>query len=333
MAYPESCFTKLIGIRGVCEPKEGALFWLDSIPGIDLDGLAQIATPDAPSGAKLGEKLIESVASILAADLQGIYDSHYKVESVMVTGCSNCSFLGNFASGIERGVLIKDNTSSNFSRLVVDKVIVRLNAAGTFHVVLDDGSPDNVFVIEHDFAADVDAILVNIGYTTRRKQVRVYLQETDVAMAQLSCPRVGSGCGCSGKVHVIDDLVYTGTLNGAETQQAYGFQPCAFIQCDPDDLLCWIAMSAPRMIGMAYLYKLAEQYFMGAFMSTRNNKVAGMSVDEKKERAEYYGELYQNKLVGKETRGLKDVVAETLGSIADVCIVCDALNRTQWATG
>lgn len=333
MAYPESCFTKLIGIKGVCEPKEGALFWLNDIPGIDLDALADTATPDAPSGAKLGDRLIESVARILAADLQAVYDAHYKVENVLVNGCSNCSFLTNTAAGVERGVLIKDNTNSAFSRLVIDKTVVRLNAAGTYHVVLDDGSPDNVFVIAHDFLADVDAVLVNIGYTTRRKSVRVYLQESDVPMMQLSCPRTGSGCGCSGKVHVVDDLVYTGTLNGAETQQAYGFQPCAFIQCDPDDLLCWMALSAPRMIGLAYLYKLAEQYFMGAALSTRNNKVAGMSVDDKKDKAKYYGGLYQDKLMGKGARGLKDVVSDTLGSVSDVCIVCDALNRVQYAAG
>lgn len=331
MAYPETCFQNLIGIRGTCAPQE-AMYWLDDIPGVDLSKLAQVAEASAPTGEQLGMKLIESASRIMAADVEAIYNANYKVQNTLVAGCSTCLFNGNFAAGTQRGILIKNNTESSFSSLIIDKLTVRINSTGTFNVVIDDGNPSNQRVIEYEFVAGLDYEFTGLNYRTKQKSVKVYFQENSVLQAQLSCKKSGSGCGCSGTQAVISDLVYTGLTDGLESQQAYGFIPCAMIACDAADVLCFVAHSAPRMIGMALMYKAVELYFQTRLHSARNNKIAGMGVEDAKDDAAKYLDLYTKKLNGKGGRGVKDLVFTTLQQNQDVCVVCDALVATAWAT-
>lgn len=331
MPYPESCFQNLLGIKGTCEPQE-AMFWLDDVPGMDLAKLADTAD-NMPSGAKLAEKLIEAAARYMAADVEAIYDAQYKVQNTLVSGCSACSFLTNYAQGPQRGILIKDNTSSAFSHLLLSKLTAKVNSTGTFNIVIDDGTTGNTRTIEHAFEAGVEYEFTNLNYTTKRKSVKVYLLEDNVPLAQLSCPKSSSGCGCSGAASVISDLQYTGLTNGVESQAAYGFQPCAVIACDAADLLCFVAQSAPRMIGMALVFKTAELYFQTRLQSSRNNKTVGVAVEDTKLDAEKFGKLYREKLNGTGTRGVKDLVFTTLQQTSDACVVCNSLVATAWATG
>lgn len=332
MAYPEICFSNLIGIRALCEAyATEPLYFVDDLPGVNLDNLASLAGASAThTGKEWGELLIERAARMMAADVEAIYDGAYKVENMLVNGCSTCTFLSNYATGDQRGVLIKNNTSSAFARLVVDKLTVLVNDTGLFHIVIDDGQAPRTIAVELE--AGVLADVINIGYTTAQKTVRVYLQESNVPLAQLSCPRGSSGCGCSGKRTVVADLIYTGTAAGVESQQAYGFIPCAFIRCEADDLLCFTAKSAPRMIGMALLYKVGELYFADGTLTTRNNRVAGNKTEQKEDESKRYAKLYMDKLNGKGTRGVKDLVTTALRSVAtDECIVCNAQLGTAWA--
>lgn len=330
-SYPESCFTGLIGIHGTCEPKTG-MFYLDTIPGIDLVKLSNVAEASAPTGEKLGVKLIESAASLMAADVEAIYDAQYKVQNTLVGGCSACKFTGNYSTGPQNGILIKNNTESNFASLILDKLVAKINAAGTYDIIITDGITSKT--ISQEFEAGVEYEIINIKFSTKQKSIKVYLDAADVPLAKLSCPRSSSsGCGCGGQATVVNDLVYTGLTNGVETQNAYGFMPCAIVACDAADLLCFIANSAPRMIGMALLYKAAELYFQTRIQSARNNRTTGVNVDDAKEDAKKYGDLYTAKLTGKGTRGVKDLVFTTLQQQNDVCVVCNSLITSAWATG
>lgn len=329
MAYPESCFTGLIGIHGTCEP-QNAPYWLDDIPGIDLAKLASVAEANAPTGEKLGAKLIETAARMMAADVEAIYDGQYKVANTLVNGCSTCKFTTNYTAGVNNGTTIKNNSDSTIANLLLDKFTVKINNTGTFHMVIDDGLAPRV--IEHDFEAGTEYEFTNLNFRTRSKVIRLKFQEPEVLLAQLSCARSGSGCGCSGSKTVISDLQYTGLTNDLETQNAFGFIPCAGIMCDAADLLCYVANSAPRMIGMALLYKSAELYFSTRLQATRNNKVVGTNTDDAKEDVSKYAKLYKDKLNGVGTRGVKDLVYTTLQNTGDVCVVCNAMLTTAWAT-
>lgn len=329
--YPESCFQSLIGLKGTCN-EQTAMYWLDDIPGIDVLRLAQVAEANsAPTGEKLGEKIIETASRFMAADVEAIYDAQYKVQNTLVTGCSTCNFLANYSNGSEKGILIKNNTDSAFAALVVDKLRVKINSTGTFTIVLDDGQAPKE--IEYDFEAGTEYTFAGLNYSTKMKSVKVYFKEPEVLQSLLSCKRAGSGCGCSGAATVISDLHYTGLVAGVESQSAYSFIPCAFIRCDASDLLCFVANSAPRMIGMALLYKASELYFSTNFNSNRANKVAAFGTEDTKESAEYYRDLYDKKLNGKTTRGVKDLVFTTLQQTSDVCVVCNSLTGIAWATG
>lgn len=321
----------MVGVKGTCEAYN-TMFWLDDIPGIDLKKLANVAEENTGSGEKLAVKLIEGAARFMAADVEAIYDAQYKVQNQLVGGCSSCKFTTSYSAGAERGILIKNNTTSSFSQILLDKLIVKINSSGTYTIIITDGE-DNVKQIEQDFTAGYEYEFANLNYRTKRKNVKVYFQQADVLQNVLSCPRSGSGCGCSGTTAVLNDLTFSGLTAGAESQSAYGFLPCAMVICDAADLLCFVANSAPRMIGMAMLYKTAELYFATRANSGRNNKVAGVNIEEAIEDAKDYQEKYQNKLVGVGTRGVKDLVFTTLQQTNDVCIVCNSLNGSAWATG
>src|SRR4051812_11074154 len=328
MPYPESCYTGLVGIRGVCTPASDVTYWLDDVPGVDLDKLARLANSDANTGASFGAKLIESSARLMIADVEAIYDGGYKIENMLVNGCSTCTLLSNYGAGTALGVLIKDNTSSSFSQLVIDKLSVKIGATGLYTVVIDDGV--QLRMIQEDFVTGEIVEFRGINFRTKKKEVRIYLQEPDVPLAQLSCPRKGSGCGCTGKAAVLQDLIYTGTNNGAEQQQAYGFIPCAFITCSAEDLLCFLSKSAPRMIGMALLFKVAEQFFRENQLTERNNRVS-FKEEEKVDEAKRYAKLYLDRLNGVGVRGVKDLVRTSLKNLNDTCVVCNANLVTTWA--
>jgi hypothetical protein len=329
MAYPENCFTGLIGVHGTCEPQD-APYWLDDIPGIDLAKLAQVAEQIAPTGEKLGAKLIESASRLMAADVEAIYDGKYKVANTLVNGCTTCKYTGGYLAGANNGLTIKNNSDSTLSNILLDKFTVKINNTGTFNVVIDDGMAPRV--IPFDFEAGVEYEFTNLNFRTRSKVIRLKFQEPEVLLAILSCPRSGSGCGCSGSKTVVSDLQYTGLVNDLESQSAYGFIPCAGIMCDAADLLCYVANSAPRMIGMALLYKSAELYFTYRLQSARNNKIVGTNTDDAKEDVKKYAKLYTDKLNGVGTRGVKDLVYTTLQNTSDVCVVCNSMLATAWAT-
>jgi hypothetical protein len=333
MPYPENCFSELIGIRGICQPPATTpMFWVDDIPGINLHNLSSIVDASQHhTGRSFGEALIDRASRMMAADVEAIYDGHYQVESTLVNGCSICTFLNNYATGNERGIMIKNNTSSSFSRLVIDKITAKVNDTGTFTVVIDDGESERLIPVEFEAGVIID--LVNVKYETSRKEVRIYLLESNVPLAQLSCPRKSSsGCGCSGKATSVTDLIYTGTADGVESQQAYGFIPCAMIRCEAADLLCFTVHSAPRIVGMALLYKVGELYFADLLHSVRNNRIAGNDNEETQDEIKRYNKLYTDKMVGKGTRGVKDVVRSNLGAVSDVCVVCNSMNGIAWAT-
>jgi len=333
--YPEVCFSSLIGVRGLCEPAAAPpLYWADDVPGIDLEKLAANAGADAPSGASLAAKLLQSAARMVAADVEAIYNGRFRVQASLVAGCSACTFMGNYVAGAERGVALENRTDSAYSAILLDKLTAQVNASGTFHVVLDDGVADHAALIEHDFQAGVPVDFLNIGYRTKQRKLRVYLQEAGVPLAQLSCPSTGSGCGCTGRAAVVSDLVFTGTSAGANSQQAYGFLPCASIVCDAADVLCSLTKVAPRMVGMALLMKFAELYFTAVPFSTRINRVVNQNVDDKVEEAKKYVKYYAERLQGsRSVRGVKDVVFDHLRHLTDTCVTCDTPVRSQWATG
>lgn len=338
MTLTEQCFADLLGVRGVCEPPAGATpqFWIEDLPGITLGTLAEIAHPDQPTGQKLGANLIERAARFLIADIEGIYNSNYKVDTILVTGCSTCTLTDIYNSGTQLGVSVKNNSMSEYSRLLIKSFTVKINNTGTYHIVIDDGVAPRV--IEHSFTAMQEVEFTNVNYKTDRKQVRLYFQEGDVLLAQLFCNPATSGCSCRSKASIdANSIIFQGTNNGTITNIANGFVPCAEIVCESDLLMCNLAKAAPRLMGLTMLYKAAELFFTEKRVSNRNSRVVvnqDVNQDEREENpATYYRKEYQNRLVGKGVRGVKDAVIGVLKDSKDRCIICDNIIRSAWAAG
>jgi hypothetical protein len=330
MTYPQSCYAGLLGINGACTvPTIQPQMFLDMIPSVTIDNLAKLSNLENLSGEKMGISLIETASRFVSADVLSIYDAAYKIVPSLVSGCSACTFTANSSSGAQLGTMVKNQNTSRMARLVIKDLVVKLNATGTYTVVMSDGVTLQTF--QHAFTSGVEAEFQNLNFSTRQKTVRIYTLEP-VEMPRLSCP-AGSGCGCSGRVAHQSDLVFTGTAGGAETSQAYGFLPCAYIGCSGDDVLCSIAQQAPVMVAQTMLYKVGELYHQMARLTTRNNRVNVDNPEAVYRDERHYAKLYSDKLKGVGTRGLKDVVNMLLQQNPDACVTCDSKFQTAWATG
>lgn len=339
MTLTEKCFYDLVGIRGVCEPPAGISpqFWLEDLPGITISTLAEVAHPDQPTGEKLGKNIIERAARFLIADIEGIYNSGYRVNTLLVDGCSTCTFTDIYSMGTQLGVVVKNNSLSLYSKLIIRDLTVKINNAGTYHVVIDDGI--SAQVIEHNFSAGIEVQFTNINYKTDQKQLTIYIQENDAQLAQLFCNPNSGGCSCRSKSPIdTHSIIFQGSSNGTTQTLAFGFIPCAEIVCESDLLMCNLAKAAPRLMGLTMLYKAAELYFSEKRVSSRNSRVVvnqDAHENEKEENpARHYAKEYMNRLNGKGMRGVKDAVMSVLQNSKDRCIICDnTLIRSAWATG
>lgn len=337
MTLTEQCFADLLGVHGLCEPSQiTPQFWLDDLPGITVGTLAEVAHPDQPTGQKLGANLIERAARFLIADIEGIYNSQYKVDTILVTGCSTCTLTDIYNAGVQLGVQVKNNSMSDYSRLLIKGFTVKINNTGTYHVVIDDGVAPRV--IEYAFTAMQEVEFQNVNYKTDKKQVRLYFQENEVLLAQLFCNAGSSGCSCRSKGNIdANSILFQGSNNGVIQNIANGFIPCAEIICESDLLMCSLAKAAPRLMGLTMLYKAAELFFSEKKMSNRNSRVVLNQEAHQDERednpATYYRKEYQNRLKGAGVRGVKDAVTGVLKDSKDRCIVCDNIIRSAWAAG
>lgn len=320
----------LVGIKGVCEPKAGAIFWLNDTPGIKVENLAQLADQDNPTGKKFGESIIERAARLLIADIEGIMGSGYQVAQSITTGCSTCAFTNLFSTGVGLGVVVKNNSGSQYSNMVIDSLLVRINNTGTYTIVLDDGLTTKE--IPYSFTALEEVEFRGVNFRTEQKRVRIYFKEVGVQLSQLLCTPE-KGCGCSGGSKNDHTITFAGTQGGTDQALGYGFIPCANIVCDSELLMCNLAKAAPRLMGLTLLLKASELYFAENVLSTRNNRVASMQVEEKDDAAASYRKSYQERLQGKGVRGVKDAVLSVLKNQTDRCIICDNIIRTAWATG
>lgn len=330
LQYPQTCYGGLLGINGACTvPTVTPKFQLSEIPSVTIDNLAKLSNLESPRGEDVGIELIESASRFVSADIVGLYDAAFKIVPSLVNGCSSCTFTANESTGSQLGTMVKNLNSSRMARLIIPSIRGKINATGEFTIEVTDGVTSKT--ITQDFVAGEEFEIPGVDFSTLKKEVRIFLQES-AALPKLSCP-AGSGCGCSGKVAHQSDLVFTGTSGGVETSQAYGFLPCAYIGCNSDDVLCTIANQAPVMVAQAMLYKVGELYHMRVRMSPRNNQIKNATPEDMYRDERYWGKLYENKIKGVGVRGIKDVVNDILRQTADPCILCDAKWQTAWATG
>lgn len=324
----ENCISRLLGVKGFCENDKDVLFWLNDIPGIKADTLSQLAYGEAPTGKMFGQDLIDRASRMLTSDIEGIYGSGYKINVDVGSSCSTCDFTTSTFSGSKSGIMIENNSGSDYSKLVVDSLKVKIYSTGTFTIVLDDG--ETTKEIAMSFVSGQEVILKNVNFETTSKKINVYFKETGVSLSILKCSSSG-GCGCSGSLSK-KDVIFRGINNLNLSSDLFGFVPCVNISCDSNLLICGLTNAIPRLISITALYKAAELYFSENVLSVRNNRVAGIQIEEKISESEYYGKQYFNKLQGKNTMGIKDSVFQLLKNKSDRCISCDNIVRTGWAT-
>lgn len=326
------CLTSLIGLKELCSANATQpLFYLDDAEGLDRIALSQLAKPSNGSGKQFGIDIIESSARFLITDIETLIPKGYTIKSSLNSFCNVCTYTSATSSASQTGIVVKNISSSKNTYLVIDSLKVNIQSTGTYTIVLDDGIEPKE--IEYDFTAGTEVNIINIGYRTAAKSIKIYFDES-VLVTALSCPTQKS-CGCSGSTSgQSKDIQVKGLLSGAEFTTQYGFIPCASVVCSMDNIICSIVNQQPRLFALALFYRSAAKYFSEFAVTQRNNRNASFDEEEKLSLASQYMSLYYERLRGsKNVKGISDNMASALNNLNDACVECIRPTGVAWAIG
>lgn len=325
------CLKDLVGIRELCTDSNlTPLFWLDDAQGIDRIALAELARPSSVSGLAFGEKIIDTSARMLATDIETLVPTGYTIKTSLNSFCNNCTYTGITSVQPLTGIIIKNVSTSKQAYLSIDSLRVKIASTGTYTIVINDGITART--ITNDFTAGVESSFININYKTSQPSVKIYFDEAGVPLYALSCP-LTRGCGCSTKAGQSRDIEVKGLLGDTEFTTQYGFIPCASIVCSLDNIMCTIVNYQPKLFALALFYRSASMYFSEFAVTERNNRNASFDEDQKTGLADWYMQLYWERLRGSDNvRGIANNMAAALESLHDRCVECRRVT-TAWATG
>jgi hypothetical protein len=332
-----NCLNNLVGIKSLCADANPApLFYLDDIEGMSQERLSQLATVQTGSGAALFASLRDSAIRMMLADIDSVIPTNYRIKPELASVCSSCNFSGFYSNATAQGtgIIVKNMSNSRFTSIIIDSLKIKTTTSGEFSVVIDDGKTNKT--ITQTFTANEELSIINIGYETTEKKVKIYFSDPTVALPAIACP-ANSTCGCGGSPKTLaTDVIVSGLVNGVESSSQYGILPCVKIRCSYDDIICDLVNASPRIFGLAELYLIASKAFEENAQSLRVNRTASYDKEEKQSMSEYYYELYRDRFMGNTKKGIlgvAQVVNQNLKNIKDKCVSCDSPNQVAWAIG
>ena len=333
-----TCLDNLVGLRSLCAGLTAQpLYYLDDVEGMDASRLADLASAQQGSGAKLFNQLLDSAIRIMLGDIESLIPSNYKItNNQLVNLCSSCNWSGFFtsASVLGSGIVIKNESGSRYSQLLIPGLRVRINNTGSFSFKITDGIITRT--ITNDFLAGQEVTFTGLNFLTKQKTVKIYFEDSAVQLGQIICPP-NSSCGCGGVATTEQtDLKITGYHLGGETEVQYGILACAMITCSSDDIICSLVQSAPRLFGLTLLQLVASKAFATNATSQRVNRTASFEQEEKKSESDVFYGYYRERLAGKPSKnilGVSQAISNNLSLIKDKCIVCNTGYGVAWAAG
>lgn len=328
-SYSNACMASLIGVRSDClEYETPPVFYVEEIEGITIDILSKIANVNSPSGGMLAKDIIAIAAKEMIGDLQTLIGNGNSLIETFGDVCSTCNFGEVYqASG---GVKISNVVVSSYAELRISMIEIKANYTGPAVLVVDDGTPRNFAV---NLTAGVEQP-VKIDYVTSKKVVKVYMQNSGIQMANISC-KAQSGCGCgrTSEKSVLS-IRYDGLVGQANSSTQYGFKICAAVTCSTDIMMCSFAKQVPNLVGSILLLKVATKLYGEWYNSIRNNAATAVNPEQLVEMRDYFNNLYLLKMQGSsKTKGLNKMLSDYLGKGRDKCVECETINTTGWAKG
>jgi hypothetical protein len=333
-----NCLESLIGLKSLCgTAKTQPVFFIDDIEGLNQSALAKLATAKNGSGAALAKDLIESSVRLILADIDSLIPTNYKINNVLTSICSSCTFTGFFQNSSHNGsgIIIKNISNSRFSTMLIETLKIKIDNTGTFTIKIADSNGKEKLITE-DFVAMQEFTLTNIGFETFAKQVSISFIGDKLKLYSINCP-TNSTCGCGGTTTTVPlDVIVTGMDNGVENTVQYAFIPCVQIKCSYENIICDLVQSTPRLFGLALLYLFASKAFEENLFSERVNRTASFEKEYKQTEGERYYKLYRERLTGNTTKkisGITNVLDTNLKAIKDKCVTCNSPLGIAWATG
>lgn len=327
-----TCLSTLVGLRSTpCIVGDCPKVYVEDLDGIDLEIFTAIAKKKNGNGVDLANSIINAAAREMMGDLDLLINNGASLQSLIGSVCSTCDFTSIYVAG--GGIKITNVMTSNYALLKIDSLKILTNGNGANVLVIDDGVLAKNYAV--NLIANTIIPLVNIGYSTTQKTVRIYLQDVTIGMAQIVCPP-NSSCGCGGISSKADKntIVYTGSFMGMDNSVQYGIIACAVIQCSNEMLMCEMINAAPGIFGLTLLYKIGIKINVEMKLSLRNNRVASMNDDDKVDEIARFTSYYNKRMNGsKETKGIRNLVSDMLKQKRDNCVKCDSLFKTGYATG
>jgi predicted nucleic-acid-binding Zn-ribbon protein len=333
-----TCFDNLVGLRSLCSDAEKQpLYYLDDVEGLTASRLSDLAEVEDGSGKALATRLIESSIRIMQGDIEAHIPSSYQITNNQLANvCSSCNWSGFYsaASVLGTGIIIKNESYSQFSQIIIPSLRVRINNTGSFSFTITDG--EQTKTVTYDFVAGQEVTFTNVNFKSTQPSVRIGFNDPAVMLAQVICPH-NTSCGCGASAATAPtDLKITGLHLGVETDVQYGFLACAMITCSYDQIICNLVQSSPRLFGLTLLQLVASKAFGTGAESQRVNRTGSFDQEEKKEDSAVFYGYYQQRLKGNPSKGvlgISQTISNNLSLLKDKCVSCNSPVGIAWATG
>lgn len=325
------CAENLISVSADCTT-DCSRAYIEQIPGIDIYKLSKTVNNQVVTGVALGKLLISNSGSMLSAHLEDITTDGTTLKTSAQL-CSVCNFTSNYIKG--GGVTVTNSTVSNMATLTISQIEMLVNVSGDHTVVFDDGVK-KLTTTQTFVGQAVKKIILATPFTTSERQVKIYLQDSEIAMSEIHCAQE-SGCGCGGykknNPNASDNIMLSGLLLGSPSKTQYGIKVCATSGCSSELMLCQLATAYPNKVTQSLLPLIAKQYYMELQTSARNNHITmKMDSEEIADLIVYWNRQAEKQIFGSKLKpGLIQTAKQYLKTSKDNCVVCKSKIRSAWA--
>jgi len=293
--------------------------------------LNHLANEDDMTGEDYATKLISGAISHVEGDVKLSASEGVSVQNSVYVFEKKCTY-GDTLSSF--GVVLLNYFRSAYSSMVIPSLSFKAAFDGEFVIVLDDGKAPVTVTATAVFNQEVT---IDLTYSTKQAQVKIYAQDATKQFCVLECPKHLCS-NCSAKVGTL--LILKGYNRLATVSTPVGFIPDAYVTCNADEVLCYGVNQNKALFSKAIAYKVGVLAYTRLLLSPRMNDTT-LNID--KDAAQTYLNTleakYRELMFGSAkaygnaaTTGIVSVIRAALKNRNDRCVVCTSAMYSTSAT-
>jgi len=309
----------IIGLRGypaltdLSVPLSG--LFINDIPGITLKVAAAVNNEEQQTGLELIKQILRTSTLLVVDDLRSKIMPQYNFNNILFADNIGRYTTGYHLSSADNKGMQISSYASDYARVFIQQIDIKLNTGGAFNVIIDDDGIINTYPVS--IVAGVKYSLYP-NYLCENKKVKIYLDTggSVVEYAKGYLSKLDCDCDCdydccdSNRNVLLNIKGWNGT---DEDGYFYGISPYLSLQCEEQLFIC-------RMLNRMYFlfwYRAGVEFLNEVINSKRLNPMCLMAKEQATELRDYLRLEYDEKF---ETfiQSLK----QFLDNNKDVCLNC-----------